>query len=254
MRILRRGTRVRKLGDLDPMTKSWHRHTDRLPLVGPAIVLAVAGTLLIGTTWRPMGDNAIAEIIVLTRGRTVRSSGPTRVSVPSGTPSPLGYALVWLPYELSSRRSSAQLAATVWFNGAIIVFLLAITKRYNCLGLGLMLLGGIVAFDRANRLGYLAIPWNPYLGFVPLVALVVVVWQTVLGRRWVAADGDVARGVDRRRPHRLCADGRESRAGHARGTSVCDRSPPWARRHAGPDRSAACIRRRRDRIHVAGSG
>ena len=62
------------------------------------------------------------------RSRTRRSSGPTRAPGPYHHPLPLVYALVWAPYELFGQRSSAQLAATVWFN-AVLIGLLGVDHR-----------------------------------------------------------------------------------------------------------------------------
>jgi len=161
-----------------------HRWLEALPALAAAVVLLAAGAALLATTWHPVGDYAIAEIIVRHLFPHPPLFGPYSGSRPYHHPLPLVYALVWAPYEIFGQRSSAQLAATVWFNAVLIGLLVWITTRRRALGLGLLLLGAITLFARTNEPGHLSIPWNPYLGFVPAVVLVVVVWQTTLGRRW----------------------------------------------------------------------
>ena len=160
------------------------RWLEALPALAATVVLLAAGAALLATTWHPVGDYAIAEIIVRHAFTHRPLFGPYSGTRPYHHPLPLVYALVWAPYELFGHRSSAQLAATVWFNAVLIGLLVWLTARRRVLGLGLLLLAGITVFARTNQPGHLSVPWNPYLGFVPAVVLVVAVWQTTLGRRW----------------------------------------------------------------------
>jgi hypothetical protein len=157
---------------------------EALPALAPALVLFAAGAALLATTWHPVGDYAIAELVVRHAFAHPPLFGPYSGNRPYHHPLPLVYGLVWIPYELFGRRSSAQLAATVWFNAALIGLMVWLLARRRALGLGLALLGGITLFTLNNQPGHLSIPWNPYLGIVPAVLLVVAVWQTTLGRRW----------------------------------------------------------------------
>ena len=157
---------------------------DLLPAVGPVVVMLVAGAALLSTTWSPVGDYALAEIIVRHATAHPPLFGPYSATRPYHHPLPLGYALVWGPYELFGRRSSAQLAATVWFNGLLLGLIVWLTARRRALGLGLALLAGIALFATNSAPGHLSIPWNPFLGFVPTIALAVATWRCALGDRW----------------------------------------------------------------------
>jgi hypothetical protein len=155
-----------------------------LPAIVPMGVLAVAGAHLAGTTWHPVGDYAVSEIIIRHAFSHPPLFGAYSANRPFHHPLPLVYVVTWAPYELLGRRSSASLAATVWFNALLIGVLVLVTARRRALGVGIALLAGLTLYARASNPGNLSIPWNPFFGVVPTVVLVVAAWQTALGRRW----------------------------------------------------------------------
>lgn len=158
----------------------------RLALAAPAavaLVFAVAGAVQLRRGWIPYGDWAVAELVIRHVDRTLPLAGPYSAQRGYDHPLPLVYALQWIPYQLSGQRSAAGLATTVWWNGAWLTALVALTTRARAPWLGLAALATVPVMAARTEAGSLLLPWNPSLGLVPALVLVVVGWRVALGSR-----------------------------------------------------------------------
>lgn len=153
---------------------------DAVPL-GALAVFVVAGIAWLVHPWHPVEDQAITELIV----RRVTSSFPldgAYSSLPFRHPGPALFLWLWWPYELFGQRSSALLAANLWFVGLSLAVALGTARRMGGHLLALLVAVGIAIWSVANGLPLLLQPWNPYVGAVPAVALVLLTWAMVEGR------------------------------------------------------------------------
>lgn len=153
---------------------------DAVPL-GVLVVFVVAGIAWLVHPWHPVEDLAITELIV----RRVGSSFPldgAYSSLPFRHPGPALFLWLWWPYELFGERSSALLAANLWFVGLALAIALGTARRMGGHLLALLVAVGVAIWSGANGLPLLLQPWNPYVGAVPAVALVLLTWAMVEGR------------------------------------------------------------------------
>lgn len=153
---------------------------DAVP-AGAFAVFAVAGIAWLVHPWHPVEDLAITELVV----RRVGSSFPldgAYSSLPFRHPGPALFLWLWWPYELFGQRSSALLAAHLWFVGLALAVALGTARRMGGHLLALSVAVGVAIWSGANGLPMLLQPWNPYVGAVPTVALVLLTWALVEGR------------------------------------------------------------------------
>ncbi|HRW36430.1 MAG: hypothetical protein KDB04_02390 [Acidimicrobiales bacterium] len=146
--------------------------------LGALAVFVVAGLAWLLHPWHPVEDQAITELVV----RRVTSSFPldgAYSSLPFRHPGPALFLWLWWPYELFGQRSSALLAANLWFVGLSLAIALGTARRMGGALLALVVAIGIAIWSGANGLPLLLQPWNPYVGAVPAVALVLLTWAMV---------------------------------------------------------------------------
>lgn len=149
--------------------------------LGALAVFVVAGVAWLVHPWHPVEDLAITELIV----RRVPTSFPldgAYSSLPFRHPGPALFLWLWWPYELFGERSSALLAANLWFVGLALAVALGTARRLGGHLLALLVAVGVAIWSGANGLPLLLQPWNPYVGAVPAVALVLLTWAMVEGR------------------------------------------------------------------------
>ncbi|HEY4377060.1 MAG TPA: hypothetical protein VGM93_07865, partial [Acidimicrobiales bacterium] len=162
----------------------WRRPSSSVPL-GIAVVFFVVGAGQIFTAWHPVGDYAVSELILRHTGRAIPLSGAYSAQRNYNHPLPWAAAMQWLPYWLSGQRSTAVLAASVWWNGACLAGLAWLLARRRALGL---LLAALVALTGMVILGdhtVLLLPWNPNLALVAGLAFMFVTWRVAVGERWL---------------------------------------------------------------------
>ncbi len=155
---------------------------ERVPLLVFAVFL-VGGVAWLIHPWYPIEDLAITELSV----RHVRDHPPLSgaySSLPFRHPGPLLFLSLWGPYEAFGERSSALLAATIWFNGATLALILSLARRLAGPWLPPVLVGVVLVWVRALDRPLLLEPWNPYMGALPIIALVLLVWALLDQRRW----------------------------------------------------------------------
>lgn len=148
-----------------------------------ATVFLVLGAVQLARVWHPDGDWAVAELIIRHVGRRLPLSGPYSADRGYDHPLPLVYALQLPGYFLSGQRSSAGLATTVWFNGAVLTGLTWLLVRRRATGLAIAIVAAVSLFAAHAYPGTMLLPWNPNLGLVPAVALVFVAWRVAEGSR-----------------------------------------------------------------------
>ena len=149
--------------------------------VAVGAVWFVAGCLWFASSWRAIGDYAIAELVIRHVPHHVPLSGPYSAQRGFNHPLPWVYLVQGVPYLLSGGRSSAAVAGIVWWNGAWMAWLVWLLVRRRSVTLALvalsaLLLMGTRYFDTAFLL-----PWNPYFAIVTAFVLVFVGWRIALG-------------------------------------------------------------------------
>jgi hypothetical protein len=160
----------------------WRRSTFANP-AAVGLVFFLAGIAHLGSTWIPVGDWAVAELVIRNFDRSIPLSGPYSAQRGYNHPLPLVYVLQWLPYQLTGQRSSAGLAAAIWWNGAWLTFLTWMLARRKLESLAVLALAALVAIAAVGDVGILITPWNPNLGLVTGLVLVFVAWRVALGER-----------------------------------------------------------------------
>jgi hypothetical protein len=148
------------------------------------LVFLVAGAVQLGTDWFPVGDWAVAELVVRHLPGSLPLSGPYSAQRGYDHPLPFVYLIQWLPYELTGQRSAAGLATAVWWNGLWATFLVYVLARWKAPWLGVLALGSLVLFAFADGSGALLLPWNPNLAIVPGLVFLFVSWRVAVGGRW----------------------------------------------------------------------
>jgi hypothetical protein len=149
------------------------RH-DAVPL-GVLGVFVVAGLAWLANPWQPVEDMALTELVVRRVGTDLPLSGAYS-SLPFRHPGPAMFLWLWWPYELFGERSSALLAANLWFNGLVLAIALGTARRLGGRTLVLLVAIGVAIWSGANGLPLLIQPWNPYMGALPTIALVLLAW------------------------------------------------------------------------------
>jgi len=150
-----------------------------------AVPAAVAAIRAVRWGWVPASDQATiatraAEVLT---GRTPRlgqlSGASAEVGLPTRSPGPMGY---W-PFAVTARWgplwSSAVAAAVV--SGAAMVAAVRLAARRGGPALALAVGLGLVLSARAINPSNLASTWNPALGVMPLVLLVLLAWSIGVG-------------------------------------------------------------------------
>jgi hypothetical protein len=149
------------------------------------VVFLVAGAAQLVGSWSPVGDFAVAELVVRRLGRWTPLSGPYSAQRGYDHPLPLVYVLQGGPYWLSGGRSSAGLAAAVWWHGAMACVVVWVTGRREALALGLLAVAALPVMATNVDRSVLVLPWNPDLALVSALAFVFVAWRVAVGERWL---------------------------------------------------------------------
>ena len=155
---------------------------DIVPLLAFGVFF-VAGLVWLLHPWHPVEDLAVTELMVRDVGAHPPLFGAYS-SLPFHHPGPLLFLYLWVPYELFGEHSSALLAATIWFNGAVLAVVLGLARRLGGRTLPVLVAGGVLLWARAGGLPRFLQPWNPYVGALPMVALVFLAWALAERRAW----------------------------------------------------------------------
>ena len=146
-------------------------------------VFVIAGFVWLAHPWYPVEDLAVTELAVRQVSHQIPLAGAYS-SLPFHHPGPSLFLYLWVPYHLFGERSSALLAATIWFNGAVLASSLALARRLGGTVLPVLFAAAILLWTRAGGLPRLLQPWNPYVGALPVVALVLLAWALLERRAW----------------------------------------------------------------------
>jgi hypothetical protein len=141
-------------------------------------VFFVAGIVWLVHPWQPVEDMALTELVVRRVGTDLPLSGAYS-SLPFRHPGPALFLWLWWPYELFGERSSAMLAANLWFEGIVLAIALGTARRLGGRTLVALLAVGVAIWSTANGLPLLLQPWNPYVGALPTIALILLTWAMV---------------------------------------------------------------------------
>ncbi|MCU1371714.1 MAG: hypothetical protein JWO77_2908 [Ilumatobacteraceae bacterium] len=158
-----------------------------------AVVVAVPILVLIAAlaqrTWYPTGDQAQAELRMLSLpGHPPLVGAAGRIAdeqVRQGNhPGPLMFWVTWPAYKLLGSSSWAFEAATALVNVAWLTLSVWLVKRRAGLGacawfggIALVLIGGF-------GLDALSQPWNPWVALLPFAVLLLSTWGAIEGDRW----------------------------------------------------------------------
>ncbi|WP_421119977.1 hypothetical protein ACE2AJ_01050 [Aquihabitans daechungensis] len=152
----------------------------------PILVLIVA---LAQRTWYPTGDQAQAELRMLSLpGDPPLVGAAGRIAdeqVRQGNhPGPLMFWATWPVYALLGGSSWAFEAATALVNVAWLTLSVWLVKRRAGIGacawygaIALVLIGGF-------GLDALSQPWNPWVSLLPFAVLLLATWSAIEGDRW----------------------------------------------------------------------
>jgi hypothetical protein len=152
----------------------------------PILVLIVA---LAQRTWYPTGDQAQAELRMLSLPRHPPLVGAAgRIAdeqMRQGNhPGPLMFWVTWPLYALLGGSSWAFEAATALVNVAWLTLSVWLVKRRAGIGacawygaIALVLIGGF-------GLDALSQPWNPWVALLPFAVLLLATWSAIEGDRW----------------------------------------------------------------------
>lgn len=161
----------------------WRRaRADAVPLAAFGVFF-VAGCSWLAHAWHPVEDLAITELMVRQIPHHTPLSGAYS-SLPFHHPGPLLFWYLWGPYELFGQRSSALAAATIWFNGAVLAVVLAVARRLGGPVLAVLAAGAVLLWSAEVGLPRLWEPWNPYVGALPMVAIVLLTWAMLERQAW----------------------------------------------------------------------
>ncbi|HEY3831596.1 MAG TPA: hypothetical protein VGO03_04840 [Acidimicrobiia bacterium] len=156
--------------------------TDTALLVGLLVaVFAIAGFAVATLHWTPVGDWAVAELILRHMPATLPLSGAYSATRGYNHPLPWMYYLEWLPYRLSGDRSAAELATLVWWNGACLALLAWLLARRQALMLAAIAIPLALVMASRGDTATLLLPWNPYFAVFPAFVLVFAAWRFAVG-------------------------------------------------------------------------
>ncbi|QYG94779.1 hypothetical protein HC251_21640 [Iamia sp. SCSIO 61187] len=182
---------MRERGDgeleAEDASPSGRRDRRRLLLISVCVAVPsiVAAVRVIRADWVPIGDQAIISIRaadVLT-GRTPRLGQLSTVSAEVGettrSPGPMGY---W-PFAVTARWGPlwGTVVVAAALSASAMVASVRLAARRGGVGLALALALGLALSSRALNPGGLVSTWNPALGLIPLVLLVLLAWSLGMG-------------------------------------------------------------------------
>lgn len=176
--------RLREEGPAAAEVEGLAMRTMKRRLVLDAVPLAVFGVFFVAGIvwlvhpWQPVEDLALTELVVRRVGTDLPLSGAYS-SLPFRHPGPALFLWLWWPYELLGQRSSAMLAANLWFEGIVLALALGTARRLGGRTLVALLAVGVAIWSTANGLPLLLQPWNPYVGALPTIALILLTWAMV---------------------------------------------------------------------------
>jgi hypothetical protein len=152
----------------------------------PAIVAAIAITR---PQWYPTGDMAQAELhvrgfwshppLVGAAGRIQSSAG-----VQGSHPGPLLWAAMWPLYALLGSTSTALVVSVVTVHVATAALALWLALRRGGLELAVALGAALALIVRAGGPDQFTEPWNPWMGLLPFLVLLLACWSFLDGDRW----------------------------------------------------------------------
>lgn len=149
--------------------------------LGAIAMFILGGLLWLTRTWIPVEDLAITELEVRRLTSAFPLSGPYS-SLPFRHPGPALFISLWPIYALFGERSSALLTANIWLGGLALGVALAAARRLggNLLAVGVT--AGIAVWSLERGHPILLQPWNPYVGAIPTVTLILLTWALVEGK------------------------------------------------------------------------
>ena len=136
---------------------------------------------MLGRHWTPVGDWAVAELILRHMPSTLPLSGAYSMMRGYNHPLPWMYYIEWLPYRLSGDRSAAELATLVWWNGACLALLAWLLARRRALTLAAIAIPLALVMASRGDTATLILPWNPYFALLPAFVLVFAAWRFAVG-------------------------------------------------------------------------
>jgi hypothetical protein len=152
----------------------------------PTIVAAVA---IVRPQWYPTGDMAQAELhvrgfwshppLVGAAGRIVNRAG-----VQGSHPGPLLWLAMWPIYALGGSTSTALVVSIVVVHLATMALALWIAVRRGGIGFGIALAGVMALIVHAGGPEVFTEPWNPWMGLLPFLVLLLASWSVLDGERW----------------------------------------------------------------------
>jgi hypothetical protein len=162
-------------------------------VAGGALVLMippiVAGIAVMRPQWYPTGDMAQAELhvrgfwshppLVGAAGRIQDAAG-----VQGSHPGPLLWLALWPVYALGSSTSAALVVSVVLVHLVAIALALWLAARRGGAVFAVALGAALAIVVRAGGPDMLTEPWNPWMGLLPFLALVLAVWSVLDGERW----------------------------------------------------------------------
>lgn len=153
----------------------------------PAIVTAVA---IVRPQWYPTGDMAQAELhvrgfwshppLVGAAGRIQNAAG-----VQGSHPGPLLWLAMWPLYALFGSTSTSLVASVVTVHVVTMSLILWLGVRRGGAWFGTSLAIVLALTVHAGGPEPFTEPWNPWMGLLPFVVLLLAVWSVLDGERWM---------------------------------------------------------------------
>ena len=152
----------------------------------PAIVAAIA---IVRPQWYPTGDMAQAELhvrgfwshppLVGAAGRIQNAAG-----VQGSHPGPLLWLAMWPIYALGGSTSTALVVSVVIVHVATAVLALWLALRRGGVTFCLILAVVLALIVHAGGPEQFTEPWNPWMGLLPFLVLILAAWSVLDGEHW----------------------------------------------------------------------
>ncbi len=177
-----------------PTGRRGHRSVPRVLLVTgiallvmvPVIATAIA---IVRPQWYPTGDMAQAELhvrgfwshppLVGAAGRIQNSAG-----VQGSHPGPLLWLAIWPLYALGGSTSTALVASVVAVHTVGVAVALWLAVRRGGWTFAILLAVVLAVIVRAGGPDQFTEPWNPWMGLLPFLVLLLAGWTVLDGEHW----------------------------------------------------------------------